>query len=387
MKADHDILAPSAAPRWVHCPASVPLEAQRPDQADTPANAEGKAAHHIAAEQLRALKAGVTPGFVAVAGDMTPGGVVITDEMIEAVQLFVDDVVDSVGHDCLEYLHIEEYQPIPHVHTNNGGTPDVWWAAIRPGVGAYVHVRDFKYGHRFVDAYENWQLIDYAIGIIGRGEFAGIPPERIEIELAIVQPRSYHPIGPIRFWKLTGAELLGQYFVALKDAALSAMGNNPSAVVGPWCYDCEARGGCSALQRAGDNAMDFAMSATLQDLPPEALGVELRMSERALTLLESRVAGLQAQATALIQSGQFVPGYEIQRANTREIWMKPPAEIFALGDLMGVNLRKDSAPITPSQARKAGIDEAIVAGYSGRPPGKPQLTPTNTAVTRRVFQK
>ena len=91
----------------------------------------------------------------------------------------------------------------------------MWWAAINPGVGAYLDLWDYKHGHRFVDAFENWQEIDYAFGIIGRPEFAGIPPANIEITFGIVQPRNYHAMGPVRTWKVR-ADQLAVYAERLK---------------------------------------------------------------------------------------------------------------------------------------------------------------------------
>lgn len=384
--SEHAILAPSAAERWVNCSGSVPLEAQCADDEKSQDELNGDAAHHIGAEYLRGWKRNTIP-LKAAPSDVTPNGVIVTEEMCDAVDIYVDEIRDRCGHSVLEVLHIEEYQPIPHVHTDNGGTPDVWWAAINPGLGAYLHVWDFKYGHRFVDAFENWQLIDYAIGIVGRAEFAGIPPDKIEIELGVVQPRNYQAPGPVRTWKLTAFDLLDKYFTRLQQAAINARSNAAQCSPGfPQCLDCRARSKCRALQQVCDAALDYAASAVIQELPPEALGTELYIAETLGKLLDARVAGMQEQAAAIIKKGGFVPGFEVTRDVAREKWTMDPETIIAMGQAMGsVDLRKPVAVITPNQARQAGLDAKIVAGMSERPAGPLKLKRTDTSIARKVF--
>ena len=171
-------------------------------------------------------------------------------------------------------------------------------------------------------------------------------------------------------------------------AAINARSNDPTATAGEWCLDCKARFACRTLQDAADRALDFASSAVFQQLTPEALGTELTIAEGLLELLESRVAGLkaQAEATLKVQSG-FVPGWELQRDSARERWTAPAEEVFACGDIMGVDLRKPPAPITPNQARKAGIDPATIAAFSERPAGALKLHKTDNTQARRIFGK
>jgi hypothetical protein len=273
---------------------------------------EGNAAHWIAATvlndmcqfgQARAIK----PGMSA------PNGVLITEEMMEAVEVFTDTVIDEFGTDCfpitaqsLTRLQVEQRLEITNVHPQNWGTPDVFWAVVNPGKAAYVDLWDYKHGHRFVDAFENLQLVDYVAGILNDPAVAGIDPANIKLTLGIVQPRNFHPLGPVRRWTLTAAEL-APYVERLRIAAHAAMGNDPKTVVGDWCRDCSGRRGCVALQRAADAAMDLAESAAAQDLPPAALGTELRMIHRAQKLLDARATGLEEHAASLLKSGTAVP--------------------------------------------------------------------------------
>jgi hypothetical protein len=78
-------------------------------------------------------------------------------------------------------------------------------------------------------------------------------------------------------------------------------------------------------------------------------------------------------------------GWAITHGKARERWAKPPAEVFALGDMMGVELRKPSEAITPNQARDLGLDAAVIAAYAERPTGAAKLTPRDASTAARVF--
>jgi hypothetical protein len=55
-----------------------------------------------------------------------------------------------------------------------------------------------------------------------------------------------------------------------------------------------------------------------------------------------------------------------------------------MGQLFGVDLAKPGVK-TPTQAKKAGVDEAVIMAYSVTPMGSVKLTPVNPADARRVF--
>lgn len=375
----HSLLPPSAAARWCgqRCTASPALEAKHAgvtDQQHAQSAVEGNAAHWIAAEMLR--------GRTYPTGTATPGGPLSDEEMTDAAEVLCADIVTQTGGD-LRDLHIEERVDAASVHPDNWGTPDVW-AWTPSGSGGLLLVWDFKYGHRFVDAFENWQLIDYVAGIISRPEFIGLDHRKVEVVLTVVQPRNYHPVGPVRRWTETLTKL-HPYFAQLTETAAEATGPNAATRTGPQCTDCRARHVCDALHYAADNVADVAGGAVSLELPPAALGLELKMLQRAQELLAARVTGLEAQATALLRSGQVVPFFSLGSSPGREQWTRPPAEVVALGELMGVALAKSVTAVTPKQARDAGMDAAIVAGYSTRPPGALKLIPIDNAQMKRIF--
>ena len=55
-----------------------------------------------------------------------------------------------------------------------------------------------------------------------------------------------------------------------------------------------------------------------------------------------------------------------------------------MGQLMGADLSKPGV-VTPKQALKLGIDEAVIKAYSLTPLGSVKLVPDTAADARRVF--
>lgn len=376
MANGHQKLAPSSASRWAgQCPGSVPLEAQYPQLAQDPDAAEGDAAHWVVAVLLHGNQA---PPVGAIA----PNGVVVDDEMLEAAEMMADDVLTRAAG---AVLHIEEFVGCPSVHPDNGGTPDVWWVSAATG-GWILHVYDFKYGHRFVDAWENWQCLDYASGILDT-HLRGYDRNKITLEINVVQPRNYHPSGPIRRWTIEcGDTQFGTYEKQLFERAHAALANDPWVLVGPACRDCRGRHACQALQIAADGVADQARELTVAELPPAALGAHLRMLERAEAILDARLTGLREQAEILIRAGQRVPFYTVKQAVGRLKWSKPIEEVAILGDALGLRLTKP-AVITPTQAKKLGLTSEIIAAYAENPPGEFKLTQVTQDDARKVFTK
>lgn len=348
------------------------VEAKYPQLTQDQEAADGEAAHWVGAS---VLKGG--PGTSVAVGSNAPNGVVLDDEIIESAQVYIDDVTERAG---AAVLHIEEFVWCPSVHPDNGGTPDLWWINGAPG-GWVLHVYDFKHGHRFVDAFENWQCLDYASGILDLPALRGYDRNEITVEINVVQPRSFHPTGIIRRWTLNAGSDLPKYVEQMKQRA-----GESYLYVGAACRDCRGRHACPALQVVADGIADEVCETYVVELPPDALGAELRMLERAEKLLDARLTGLREQATMLIRAGTHVPFFQLKQSFGREKWNKPVEEIILLGELLGLQLAKPAA-ITPAQARKLGVTKEITTLYAGQAPGEMKITPVTEADVRKVFSK
>lgn len=366
----HSIIAPSSAARRFQCPRSTTLEAMFPEEEPSQDTLDGEASHWAGQEQLS--------GRLVDIGQIAPNGVILSQEMVEGADLYYDDVVKTLAPFGLkpENGHIEERVAIPRVHPQSFGTPDYW--AMTPG---RLFVWDYKFGYRIVEAFENRQLIEYIAGIT-EGLLDTDPP--LEITVTIVQPRAPHREGPVRRWHTSLASLRA-LINQQSNAAHEALGGNPRAVVGPECRDCRGRHACPALQQAGLAAMDAAGYVQPLVMSPAAAGLELRMVDQALERLKARRSGLEQQLLAEAKRGASIPGWRLQPGQSRERWKVPAAQVVATGQLLHLDLAKPTEAITPAQARKAGLDPAIVASLAERPPAGVELVPSDESLARKVF--
>lgn len=381
---DHAALAPSGAHIWAPddgCRGSVALQIAYPQPDDSPEAREGTAAHHYVTELLQ--------GRDVALGAVAPNGHPIDAEMVDCAQGILIDVRDTWKANPQAVLHVERKVSMAHhIHEACFGTPDVVLIDV---AARLLFVWDYKYGHRFVDAMRNWQLLAYAIGALeAAGFYSGHPSGHPQswtgwrIIATIAQPRNYHAIGPMREWQTTGEALATEFLPRLRASAFEAMDPAAGYQTGEHCRDCSGRHACPALQRAGAIAMDVSLQAQPVDLPPHAVGLELRQIEDAIKRLEARKTGLEEQALGLIRGGTGVPFYSAEHASGQERWAIPAPQVVALGKIFDVDLRKE-ATMTPNQARKAGVPDVAMDGMSERPRGALRLVRVRDDAAQLAF--
>lgn len=376
----HAALAPSSAHIWGSaggCPGSVQMQQRYPENEESDEAREGTAAHWYVTEMLQ----GRDPGPVA------PNGEPITAEMVDAAQGLLIDVRDTLAAHPGAILRVEHRVYMPIVHDENWGTPDV---TLIDAAQKFVAVWDYKYGHRYVDPAENLQLVDYAIGVM-REVAVCADWSNWRVSLNIAQPRNYHVSGPIREWQTDGRKLLDEFVPQLYEAAKAALSPDAPTRSNPHCVDCSAVHACETAQRAGALAIDIAGRVTPVDLPPHAVGLELRLLDDAERRIKARKTGLEEMALGLIRAGTAVPFFTTEYTTGREKWTVPAAEVVALGELMGVSgLQKEAEAVTPNQARekfkKAGVDGTVIDAYADRPRGALRLARCDDNAAKLAFE-
>jgi hypothetical protein len=375
----HSILPPSGAKAWRQCAMWVTMNQMFP-QPDTPESLEGTAAHWVFEEMLA--------GQPVCEGQVAPNGTVVTEEMIEGGELVAQVVAERLPADRFTLgVHIEKRVAIPFIHDQCFGTPDIW--AFDP-TNMVLEVIDYKFGHRFVDEFENDQGVAYISGILDalaawlkRG--VGLVDQHVMVNFTVIQPRCFYKGNSVRTWSFKASDIRG-HINLLKAAAERALAPNPTATTNSECIHCPGRHSCEALQKAAYSDAEFAVQSTPVQLSPTAASLELKMLERSLERLNSRVEGLRETVTAYAKQGQVVPWHKIEQTCGRQVWNVKPEEIVALGAMLEKDLSK-VAVVTPKQALKIGIDEAVISAYSATPMGSLKLVPNNPADARRVFGK
>lgn len=371
MSAAHSILAPSSAARRWQCTASTRLEAAYPEtDEDRTEAAEGEAAHWAASEMIG--------GRMRDVGERAPNGLFLTQEMVEGADMWFDVLANALAPYKLKPSdgRAEQQIRIPRVHAESFGTPD--FSLLVPG---HLVVADYKFGHRFVQAFENAQLVEYAAGLIPT---EGLDEMRTDVTFIIVQPRAYDASGPVRTWRTTAVALRALINVA-SNSAHEALGPDAKQRVGPECRDCRARHACVSLQRAAYAELDQATASLPVELPSAALGVELGMLSRGVERLRARLSGLEQQALARIKAGQSIPGWTVEHGSGRQRWTRPAAEVLHMGQMLGLDLAKPVEPVTPKQAVAKGLPEVTLAALAETPRAEAKLVRDTGAKARATF--
>ena len=186
----HSRIAPSGMPRTVPCPGSVVMQERYPESEDSLPAKEGNASHWAAACILE--------GEEPTVGQSAPNGIILTAGMIDYARVYTHDIRTTMPPDTLA---IEaRVSAAERVHPDSWGSVDCWSYDAKTRT---LYVWDYKYGYGLVEVVENWQLINYTIGIL---DSLGVRDDRVTVRMTIAQPRAQHPEGPIRRWVVKGSD-------------------------------------------------------------------------------------------------------------------------------------------------------------------------------------
>jgi Protein of unknown function (DUF2800) len=287
--AEHSSLGASSAERWMNCPGSTALiEAFELPETDEPEyRKQGIAGHAAAADCLaRDIDAW------EIVGD-TYEDYIITAEMGEAIQLYLDRCRASIGGGPSasryhgQHFFIEAKLAAPDIHEKMFGTVDFGALAhikspmsIAPGAcppmfnweGGFLDITDLKMGQGItVEAYDNPQMKYYAFMLI-HTKFQELPDD-FPVRLSIVQPRAFHPDGPIREWWTT-VGYIKAWVVADLLPAMHSTDKNLQA--GEWCRFCPAKLTCPLVRSLFLAASNYD-PAEIVEVGDEALGASYKL--------------------------------------------------------------------------------------------------------------
>jgi len=348
------------------------MQAAYPED-DTPEAREGTAAHHYPSELLQ--------GRVVEEGSLAPNGEIITREMIEGAQELIADIITVQSQSSPDARLYVEHFITGHgmIHPLNEGTPDY---VLIDYAKHSIFIWDYKFGHRFVDEYENWQILDYLAMVVEGLELDQSEFKGWRVRLSIAQPR-YYRAASLRHWDTLGHKVW-PYFAKLAAAAELAADPNSPTRTGPHCRNCRALG-CEARQDAVDDAIEITRTASVHDFTPETAARQYRLMEIAAERLKGFMSGLEAYLVPTIKSGHPVPGYEVAQSMGNAKWTIPVTEVLTLGQMYGVDLAKPQDVITPTQAKAKGVDASVIQAYSARQPGEFKLQRVDTTRASRAF--
>ena len=366
----HSRFGASSAHRWTECPGSVEAQTGLPDTS-SPEAQEGTALHAVAADCLEHERDANhwTDREFEYEDHGEHKTIWIDEDQAECVQVFLDTVRGDLAECPESTLLVEQRFHLDHLHPEFFGTCD----AVRvDGNGYPLSVYDLKTGKGYIVEVRdkgpaskiNKQLGYYGLGAIGK------LPLINSVVLVIVQPRAYHPDGPVRRTWATPEELqeLTRELVHAAHWAESTWNTeggplHPPRKAGEWCRFCRAAPTCDALanhvfDRANvvfDDATALPVIASENRADVLAKNAnDIAFALEAANVIEEWIAQVRKHAHSLVERGYEVPGWKLVQKRAMRKWKDTAAaerELYFTYGLAETSIRSYSI-LSPAQAEK-----------------------------------
>ena len=356
MANKHAVLSASSAARWIACPPSARLNAEKSD-APSEYAAQGTDAHTLCEYKLRkALGTKVR--------DPTKNLVSYDTEMEECAEAYCQFVMELVGQFRAEskdtMVSVEQRVDFSGFVPDGFGTADTLIIS-----GKTVCIVDYKHGKGIeVSADRNPQMMCYALGCIQM--FDGLY-DIDNVRMVIFQPR----LANISEFNISKADLLAWALDTLVPAAKLAHAGEGEFCAGAHCQFCKIKATCR--KRAEYNLelaqYDFEMPPTLEDAEVEAV---------------------LAKADTLAAWVSDIKEYALQRAIQGKQWtdwkLVEGRSNRKYTDEAAVAKTVKEAGYEPYEQKLLGITamigllgknkfEELLGGFVIKPQGKPTLAP------------
>lgn len=301
MSEAHSIVGASSMERWSNCTASVHLAKDLPPQPPSIWAKEGTKAHEIAAD------------FLATGKWLED----IDSETEEAIRIYTTAVLQKFTDDEGNELYIEERFHLEAIHPLAFGTCD---AAVWSPNESTLYVFDYKHGAGLaVEVRGNKQLRYYGLGALLS---LGLKPKKIV--LVVVQPRCFHPDGPVRSEEISAQEVIdfGLEARILIETALDP--KQASFKQGDYCRFCPAITVCPELKKkAHESAVEV-----FEDKPSESFAELVRnypaeKLEKALELvprMEAWAEAVRSFAYNEAKAGRCPDGWKLVQKRAMRKW-------------------------------------------------------------------
>lgn len=417
--ADHALLSPSSAKKWLGCPASLACEVGIPNTSGAAA-VNGTAMHHLSECALNAIKDGhqgqdfdvakfFAPvaservvvrnegkGPMVIAADEQPGDVLVTDDFVSQVSKYVNycapimaaaEVVEIESRVSLtRILHpgfrlIEKPEDVPlrdlkgrkqynaegELLLQTFGTAD-FVALLRNPDGTYtLIVGDLKTGRHKVPAAENKQEMLYALGLLRK--------YRLSYDISAVKLFIFQPYaGGADEWGTTPTALEHFAKFASKQAlkaldayqrgkkGLTSADFRPSNDACQWCRFSEK---CNAKVKAASHTMGELADVGSLELTPDVLKAEWDK----LPLMRQHIADIEKAMYTHLMAGKPMDGLKLVAGREgNRTWADSELVIAKFGDKV-----MTETIMTPTAAAKV-IPESELAAFIVRKPGQPSIT-------------
>lgn len=297
--ADHAILSPSGASRWLACTPSARLEQQFPDGAGEAA-AEGTLAHALGELLLRYKTKQLPPSLYdsrlkEIQADKLYDGSML-DHAEDYAVFVLERFAEAQAHTKDALLFLETKLDLTDYVPEGFGTGDA--LIIADGT---LDLIDLKYGKGVaVSAQENRQMMLYGLGALRDFDFMY---DIQKVRMTIHQPR----IENYSSYELTVAELRQWAEAELKPKAQLAWEGKGDYAPGAHCRFCKAKAVCKALAEYNlDLAKhEFQNPALLSDADVADILGRVEMFSTWLNAVEEHALN------EAVNNGKKWPGYKL----------------------------------------------------------------------------
>jgi len=290
----HSKLGASKYYQWKACPGSVRLS-EGITESSSELAAEGTRANELAEAILTSKAATADDG-----------------DMLDNVRVYTD-YINSLRAMKPSFEAVEQKFHLKDYHPDLYGTADYvcYFSRVKT-----LHVVDLKFGRGIpVEAKGNLQLMYYGLGALSQ-----IKTPIDKIVLTIVQPRCYHPDGPVRSCEVDSVELVEFGFELVDDAKKTEVPDAP-IVAGDHCRFCPAASICPALSERA-LAVTEAAFQRVEEYDPEKLAKSLSL----IPQIEAWIDAVNKFAYRQAEQGNPVPGYKLVQKIAREKWVEGTSE-------------------------------------------------------------
>ena len=387
----HALLSASSSKQWLHCPPSVRLQENFPNESSVYA-AEGTFAHEVCEYKVRK--------YLHERVKRPQSEEYDTEEIEQITDVYAEFVISIIEqmkeNGCEPLAFVEERVDYSHIAPSGFGTADMLIIGKDEQGRGILHVCDFKTGAGvFVDADHNSQMMLYAIGALSAYGFL----YDIEIvRMSIIQPR----LDNISTFECSRAEL-EEWGESIKPIAKLAYEGKGEQSPGDWCRFCRAKPVCKACADealalcredfldldAGafdDTAEESDMTAPYEAdtqtavfkqpglIPINELAEILPTLNRISSWIEAVFAFVSSEA---INHGVPIPGYKVVEGRSKRVFTDTKAVVDTAVQNGYTDLYKQTLITLTEFEKMMGKKKfnELFGQYVAKPPGKLALVP------------
>lgn len=387
----HALLSASSSKQWLHCPPSVRLQENFPNESSVYA-AEGTFAHEVCEYKVRK--------YLHERVKRPQSEEYDTEEIEQITDVYAEFVISIIEqmkeNGCEPLAFVEERVDYSHIAPSGFGTADMLIIGKDEQGRGILHVCDFKTGAGvFVDADHNSQMMLYAIGALSAYGFL----YDIEIvRMSIIQPR----LDNISTFECSRQEL-EDWGESIKPTALLAYEGKGEQHPGDWCRFCRAKPVCKACADealalcredfldldAGafdDTAEESDMTAPYEAdtqtavfkqpglIPISELAEILPTLNRISSWIEAVFAFVSSEA---INHGVPIPGYKVVEGRSKRVFTDTKAVVDTAVQNGYTDLYKQTLITLTEFEKMMGKKKfnELLGEYVAKPPGKLALVP------------